>query len=220
MITGLFEGTLLLGDKTITSHGNRDIFVTKLDPKGKVLWADGFGDHDHDQGKAVAIDGDGNPVVTGIFRFSFDAVSAAPRVGPRRGRQAAQARRHRHRIGALARFRGCEFRAGPKKRPWSRKNASSGSRRATTGVKEVVLRGGFGMAKAKKGKATARKAKAVTEQLLVASKVKAAMKDAGCNTSGDALEGLNNWVGWLISQATQRAAANGRKTVRAHDFMM
>jgi len=76
------------------------------------------------------------------------------------------------------------------------------------------------MAKAKKAKARAAKGKGTTEQLLVASKVKAAIKDAGCNTAGDALDGLNNWVGWLIAQATQRAAANGRKTVRAHDFMM
>lgn len=57
------------------------------------------------------------------------------------------------------------------------------------------------------------------EVLLVGSKVKAAIKDAGCNSSSDAMEGLNTWVHWLISQATKRATANGRKTVRAHDFM-
>jgi hypothetical protein len=27
-------------------------------------------------------------------------------------------------------------------------------------------------------------------------------------------------VYWLIGQATARAAANGRKTVRSHDFML
>jgi hypothetical protein len=57
------------------------------------------------------------------------------------------------------------------------------------------------------------------EILLVGSKVKQRIKDAGLNTSGDAILGLNEWVGWLIQQATQRASANGRKTVRAHDFM-
>lgn len=57
------------------------------------------------------------------------------------------------------------------------------------------------------------------EMMLVASKVKAALKGAGCNTASDALEGLNSWVGWLIEQAAKRAAANGRKTVRAHDFI-
>jgi histone H3/H4 len=75
------------------------------------------------------------------------------------------------------------------------------------------------MAKAKKpGKQG--KAPAPTEMVLVASKVRQMIKDAGCNTSGDALEGLNAYVGWLVTQATKRATENGRKTVRAHDFMI
>lgn len=74
------------------------------------------------------------------------------------------------------------------------------------------------MAKAKNGKKS--KKSANKEMLLVGSKVKAAIKEADCNTAGDALEGLNEWVYWLIDQATQRASANGRKTVRAHDFMV
>ncbi len=74
------------------------------------------------------------------------------------------------------------------------------------------------MAKAKKAKAAAPKAAAPNEVLLVASKVRAAVKDADCNFGGDAIDGLNNYVHWLIKQATARATANGRKTVRAHDF--
>ena len=71
------------------------------------------------------------------------------------------------------------------------------------------------MAKAKKGgKATARP----TEMLLVSSKVRQMLKDAGCNTAGDALDGLNGYVAWLVHQAAKRAGENGRKTVRAHDF--
>jgi hypothetical protein len=58
------------------------------------------------------------------------------------------------------------------------------------------------------------------EMLLVASKAKAVLKSAGCNTAGDALDGLNGWVGWLLEQAAKRAKANGRKTVRAHDFII
>ena len=53
------------------------------------------------------------------------------------------------------------------------------------------------------------------ETLVVASKVKAAISARGCNTGGDAVGGLNAWVQWLIGQATARAVANGRKTVRA-----
>ncbi len=75
------------------------------------------------------------------------------------------------------------------------------------------------MAKKKTTKKKAKKAAAPQEVLLVGSKVKNAIKEAGCNSSADAIEGLNNWVHWLISQATTRAQANGRKTVRAHDFM-
>jgi histone H3/H4 len=58
------------------------------------------------------------------------------------------------------------------------------------------------------------------EMLLVASKVREQIKAADCNTAGDALAGLNNWVHWLIKQATARAKENGRKTVRGHDFMI
>ena len=78
------------------------------------------------------------------------------------------------------------------------------------------------MAKAKKGKPAAAGGGAgrPTEMLLVSSKVRQMIKDAGCNTAGDALEGLNGYVGWLVQQATKRASENGRKTVRAHDFLI
>jgi hypothetical protein len=75
------------------------------------------------------------------------------------------------------------------------------------------------MAKAKaKGKSGGGGGGGPKEMLLVASKVRQMIKDAGCNTAGDALDGLNSYVGWLVSQAARRAAENGRKTVRAHDF--
>ncbi len=77
------------------------------------------------------------------------------------------------------------------------------------------------MAKAKKGKAASGGGGgAPKEMLLVASKVRQMIKDAGCNTAGDALDGLNGYVGWLVQQAAKRAAENGRKTVRAHDFLI
>jgi len=66
------------------------------------------------------------------------------------------------------------------------------------------------MAKAKKGKGGAPK-----EMLLVSSKVKQMIKDAGCNTAGDALDGLNGYVGWLVEQAAKRASENGRKCPRS-----
>ena len=58
------------------------------------------------------------------------------------------------------------------------------------------------------------------EPLVIASKAKAILKKAGCNTASDAFAGLNGWVYWHLEQAAKRAAANGRKTVRAHDFIL
>lgn len=58
------------------------------------------------------------------------------------------------------------------------------------------------------------------EPLIIASKAKGLLKAAGCNVAGDALDGLNGYVYWLVEQAAKRAKANGRKTVRAHDFLI
>ena len=58
------------------------------------------------------------------------------------------------------------------------------------------------------------------EMLLVGSKTKEALKGHDVNGAGDALEGLNELVHWYIKQAADRAEANGRKTVRAHDFLV
>lgn len=76
------------------------------------------------------------------------------------------------------------------------------------------------MAKAKAGKAKAAPKAAAKEVLLIASKVRAEVKDADCNFAGDALDGLNAYVHWLVQQAVARAKQNGRKTVRAHDFIV
>ncbi|NQT33092.1 MAG: hypothetical protein HQ594_05420 [Candidatus Omnitrophica bacterium] len=59
------------------------------------------------------------------------------------------------------------------------------------------------------------------EMLLIASKTKEALKGKGkYNVSGDALEGLNSYVHWLVDQAQKRCTANGRKTIRNHDIVI
>lgn len=70
----------------------------------------------------------------------------------------------------------------------------------------------------KKAKRAARKQ--AMEMLLVGSKTKTALKGYGVNVAGDAVDGLNGVVYWYIDQAAKRAQANGRKTVRAHDFVV
>ncbi|MCA9624362.1 MAG: hypothetical protein KC731_35310 [Myxococcales bacterium] len=74
------------------------------------------------------------------------------------------------------------------------------------------------MAKKKTTKKAA--AKAPTESFIVGSKVKAALKAQGLNSSGDVIDAVNGYVAWLISQAGKRAQANNRKTVRGHDFII
>jgi len=63
-------------------------------------------------------------------------------------------------------------------------------------------------------------AKKKAEPLVVTSKAKAILKKAGCNTASDAMNGLNAYVYWLLEQSAKRAKNNGRKTVRAHDFLV
>ena len=76
------------------------------------------------------------------------------------------------------------------------------------------------MAKKKATKKSKKSAKMPSgEMLLVGSKTKDAIRERGLNVAGDALEGLNNMVYWYLDQACKRAEANGRKTVRAHDFL-
>lgn len=70
-----------------------------------------------------------------------------------------------------------------------------------------------------KAKSKSRAAARPQEMLIVGSKVKQALRDHDVNVAGDAPEALNGVVHWYIEQAAKRAAANGRKTVRAYDFM-
>lgn len=53
--------------------------------------------------------------------------------------------------------------------------------------------------------------------LLVQSKVRSYIKDAGLNTGGDALEALDKATMALIDAAIARAKANDRKTLMARD---
>ena len=92
----------------------------------------------------------------------------------------------------------------------AKKKTTSTAKKKTAAKKKTTAK-----SKAKK-KTTSRKTK---EMLLVGSKVKAFLKKNKCNTGGDALEGLNTVLYWYVEQAAKRAQSNGRKTVRAHDFM-
>lgn len=67
-ITGSFEETADFGSTTLTSSGNKDIFVAKLDSDGNWLWAKKAGGTAYDYGQGIVLDGSGNIFVTGYFR--------------------------------------------------------------------------------------------------------------------------------------------------------
>ena len=56
------------------------------------------------------------------------------------------------------------------------------------------------------------------ESLVVASKIKAIIKEKGCQTSSDALEALNKRVHDVLDEAVNRAKANKRSTVKQQDI--
>jgi histone H3/H4 len=74
------------------------------------------------------------------------------------------------------------------------------------------------MAKKATKKKAAKKKSTSMEQLIVGSKVKAAIRENGCMTSGELLEALNAEVHTLLENACARATNNKRSTVRAHDI--
>ena len=54
--------------------------------------------------------------------------------------------------------------------------------------------------------------------LVVGSKVKDAVKGAGCNMAGDFPDALSAAVADVVAKACGRAKSNGRKTVRPEDL--
>jgi len=76
--TGRFNGTadfdpenVTVGD-TLTSAGNADIFVCKLDSAGDFVWVKQMGGVSNDSARRVAVDGSGNAYTTGVFRGTAD----------------------------------------------------------------------------------------------------------------------------------------------------
>lgn len=70
-ISGVFGytdgGDATFGDTTLSSHGDGDAFVCKLDPNGNVIWVRSMGGTEQDRCWGVAVDGFGNVNITGRF---------------------------------------------------------------------------------------------------------------------------------------------------------
>lgn len=75
-VAGSFKGTASFGTHSFKSQ-EADGFVTRLDPKGKVVWAVSGSAHGYDTIKSVKLDGSGNLYLAGQYegKMVFDAFS-------------------------------------------------------------------------------------------------------------------------------------------------
>jgi hypothetical protein len=67
-IIGRFSSsTLTIGSSTFINQGNVDIFITKLDPNGNVLWSKTVGGTGFEDGYSIVSDNTGNVYCAGIY---------------------------------------------------------------------------------------------------------------------------------------------------------
>lgn len=66
-VAGYFSGTATFGTNTLVSAGNTDIFITKHNSSGQLLWARRAGGPGYDTAKGIAVDALGNCYVTGAY---------------------------------------------------------------------------------------------------------------------------------------------------------
>jgi hypothetical protein len=74
--TGWFSGTANFGNTNLTSLGLDDLFVTKYDSAGHLLWVKQAGGSDYDRGYGIGVDAMGNSYVAGFFAgtAAFDSI--------------------------------------------------------------------------------------------------------------------------------------------------
>src|SRR5690606_25056595 len=66
-VTGVFGDTVSLGNVTISSLGDKDMFVAKLNAQGQYVWALNGGGIKESAGYGISIDNQSNIIVTGAF---------------------------------------------------------------------------------------------------------------------------------------------------------
>ena len=72
VVVGQAKGTIDFGGGALTSAGEWDVFVAKLDPNGNHLWSKRFGDAADQRASEVAVDAAGNVFVTGWFQGTMN----------------------------------------------------------------------------------------------------------------------------------------------------
>ena len=85
VVAGSHEGTTTLGNRTVTSVGDRDVYLASLDTGGETLWVATGGGAKRDEALGLALDSAGRPVVTGYINgtasFKGNKISATGRDG-------------------------------------------------------------------------------------------------------------------------------------------
>jgi hypothetical protein len=66
-VVGEFNAAARFGTTNLTPAGGTDVFITKLNPIGQVLWATRAGGTGADLGYSVTVDSNGNVIVAGYF---------------------------------------------------------------------------------------------------------------------------------------------------------
>ncbi|MDI1447247.1 hypothetical protein [Polyangium sp. 6x1] len=74
---GSFDGTIDIGGQTLTSAGNTDVFVARIDPSGKVSWAKSLGGAGTESDGSLAIDASGQLIVSGYYEGAPDLGAGA-----------------------------------------------------------------------------------------------------------------------------------------------
>jgi hypothetical protein len=79
LYTGYFQGTVDFGGGPLTATGmSSDIFLAKYDPTGNYLWAARYGDSQVQEASGIAVDAEGNVVITGNNEGVLDFGNGTP----------------------------------------------------------------------------------------------------------------------------------------------
>ena len=71
-VTGSFSNQITIGGNTLNSLGGRDIYITKFNVLGDVLWTKQIGGAGNDEGRDLILDDQGNVIVVGFFNGNVD----------------------------------------------------------------------------------------------------------------------------------------------------
>lgn len=79
-LTGFFNGVLQLGESSLTSNGDFDIFAAKFDESGALQWMNQAGGAYSDLGTSIDLDASGNTYLTGSYEdtafFGAESITA------------------------------------------------------------------------------------------------------------------------------------------------